>query len=108
MNWYLWAHERQRHDNGATYYEHIGTKWWVEIHRLDDPIVSIMLTEDPDGSYWGWQDTGEESKPPVMIWPSKAQFDVCFTYGPDLEVKKSKGHIVRLSAKPWLHGENLK
>lgn len=34
-----------------------------------------------------------------MIWPSKIQSDMCFTYGPEAEEKRDKGKQVRLIVK---------
>ena len=32
-----------------------------------------------------------------MIWPSEAQFNVCFPYGPDVEEDRGKGRVLRLA-----------
>jgi hypothetical protein len=90
----MWAHD---HRHG---YQHIGEKWWVEIHGLPDPVVAVHVAEvaedSPDGTHWGWMDARKESEPPSMIWAFRGAFDACFPYGPDLEVEHGKGRIVRL------------
>jgi len=40
--WRMFAHER----NGS--FEHLGERWWVEIHGLPDPIAEVEL-EDGKG-----------------------------------------------------------
>jgi hypothetical protein len=89
--WDLWAH-----DYGHCFV-HIGSRRYVELHHIpDSPIVPIRLTECRDGAYYAWLRTGETA--PSMIWPSSAQFSMCFAYGPEVEVARGKGIVLRLSA----------
>jgi hypothetical protein len=95
--WNLWA-TRSREDN----FWHIGAKRWVELHGLDDPIVPVtveILAEGrhEDDAYYGWQDAGEYDKPPGMIFPRWQLFSMCFTYGPQVEVARGRGRILKLS-----------
>jgi hypothetical protein len=94
-SWDLWAHARK----GS--YQHIGEKWWVEIHQLPDPVVPVTVTlvdkDAPDGTHWGWIDaTGRDHGRPVMIWAFRGAFDMQFPYGPEAEEERGKGRVVRL------------
>jgi hypothetical protein len=92
--WLLWAHDCESGKDGHGRYRHIGAKKYVEIHGLPYPIVAVAVREAADGDYWGWLKTGEAV--PTMIWPSWAQFTICFPYGPEVEVKRGNGEILRL------------
>jgi len=48
MVWRKWCHKQENH------YAHFGSYRYVEIHGLSYPIVEVELTEDPEGSYYGW------------------------------------------------------
>ena len=94
-SWDLWAHARK----GT--YQHIGQKWWVEIHQLPDPVVPVTVTlvgdDAPDATHWGWVSaSGQGRGRPEMIWATRGAFDAQFTYGPEAEEKRGKGHVVRL------------
>jgi hypothetical protein len=93
--WPMWAHNC----NGE--YQHIGERWWVEIHGLPDPVEPVLVTlvpdDSPDGTHWGWIDAdGRDDGKPVMIWAFRGAFDMQFPYGPKAEVEAGKGRIVRL------------
>lgn len=92
--WRLWAHECESGKDGTGAFRHIGKRRYVELHLMNYPIVEVNITEDKNGNYWGWLSKGENE--PKMIWPSKAQFEVCFIYGPEMEVEHGKGEILRL------------
>lgn len=92
--WPMFAHDCEPGKDGRGRYRHIGAKRWVELHGLPHPIVAVDVIEDSSGDYWGWLDT--DGKCPEMIWPSRSQFNVCFAYGPESEVARGKGTILRL------------
>lgn len=54
----------------------------------------VQVTIDPEGTYWGWLETGGDV--PIMVYPHKTLFEVCFPYGYRAEEEKGKGHAVRL------------
>jgi len=91
--WPMWAHDR----NGE--YQHIGDRWWVEIHGLPDPVVPVTVTEvaddAEDGTHWGWIDASRDGRP-CMMWARRFAFDMQFPYGPDAEQERGKGRVVRL------------
>ncbi len=88
--WNMWAH-----DYGKCFI-HIGPKRYVELHGItSSPIVEIRLTEDTTGDYYGWLKTGQDT--PTMIWPSEAQFSMCFAYGPNVEVERGEGQKLRFT-----------
>ena len=57
-------------------------------------IKEVNVTENPAGDYYGWKDKNGEIE---FIWPSEAQRDMCFPYGPKVEEDKGTGVRVRLS-----------
>lgn len=95
--WRMYAHRCDGRD--GAYLAHLGERWWVEIHGLDEPIVPVEVREvednDPAATHWGWLDAGKDT--PVMIWHVRAAFNMCFPYGPQAEVDAGKGRIVRLA-----------
>ena len=99
MTWYMFAHayEGKHQYAGREMFMHIGHFNYVKAHMLDEPIVPVVVNEKEDGDYWGWIDVDKTE--PTMIWPTETQFRMCFTYGPDAEVARGKGRIVRLSLK---------
>lgn len=89
--WVMYAHEYPKG------FMHIGSWKYVHLHMLADPIVEVVVREQEDGRYWGWMDSGKDR--PTMIWPSEAQFRICFPYGPDAEEARGRGRILRLSVE---------
>ncbi len=92
--WTAFAYDCEPGKDGRGRYRHIGHRHYVKLHGLDDPIVAVTLTEDSQGDYWGW--LASDAAEPSMVWPSKVQFTMCFPYGPEAEVKRGKGKILRL------------
>lgn len=82
---------------GKFVYLHFGTKRFVELHGLHKPIVPVVLTEDPEGSYWGWLQTGDTTV--CMVWPSKKQLEMCFPYGTKADADQGYGRVVRMRAE---------
>lgn len=87
--WAMFAH---RYPTG--HFVHVGPEFYVKNHLLNDPIIPVTVSEEPNGRYWGWIVTGEDT--PRMIWPSEVQFKMCFPYGPEAEQERGRGRIVRL------------
>lgn len=96
-HWDMYAYKYADINGGRVLYMHIGSKDWVEIHMLPNPIVKVDVNEDVDGDYYGWLRAGKNS--PTMIWPSLAQFTMCFPYGLEVEITKGEGEILRLSVE---------
>jgi len=93
MKWLKYA---QRFLSGG--YKNIGEAWWVALHG-PDTVHPVTVTEDPEGDYYGWRETGEAPNSfPKFIWCSLAQLDMCFPQG------VPKDEIVRLSITAG-HGE---
>ena len=87
--WKMWAHFYKN------LFRHCGSKRYVEIHHIDEPIVPVVLTESPTGRYWGWlENDGKDT--PTMIWPSKMQVEMCFPYGPKAESDRGRGRLIQL------------
>lgn len=91
--WQLHAHEI-----APGLFQNVGKKRWVELFRaigVTDPVVSVTVTEDSDGPYWGWLASGETT--PTMIWRSKLQFEMQFPYGVEREVELGRGVVLHLT-----------
>lgn len=93
MSWNMFAYEYDR--NGRKFFMHIGPEFYVRIHGLSEPIVPVIVTENPNGEYWGWFETGSSEPDYCVLWPSEGQFRMCFAYGPDAEAKAGRGRIAR-------------
>lgn len=80
------------------YFHASPNRWWVEIHGIDEPIVTVTVRErvdsDPPSNYWGWLETGDDKY--IFIWPSKLQVEMCFPYGTAVEEARGKGRLVNL------------
>jgi hypothetical protein len=66
---------------------------FVRLHGAKE-VVAVNVRENKDGRYYGWLGTGRNF--PQFIWPSEAQRDMCFPYGPASEEKLGRGRRVRL------------
>lgn len=110
--WKLWAHRR---DNGT--YWNVGARKWVEIHRLDHPIVAVLVEEilgDPyadEVTHYAWQYVEghryRKGDAPTMIQvrtgndpadPKRAMMflNMCFAYGVQASIDSGDGSIVAL------------
>lgn len=84
-------------------YNHVGCKRFVQAHYLKEPVVPVRVTEDPEGSHYGWIDT--DATKPSMIFPHLIQFRCCFPYGLEAHEKAGKGRAVRLRIEHHEHNE---
>lgn len=84
------------------YYTHFGinsvtARVWG--NKPSDVIkVRMMIapdqTESEPPDYWGWWSYTDKRF--HMIWPSKAQFSICFPYGYKANEKRGEGKAYRL------------
>lgn len=97
--WLLWADRRKsgRPGDATEEYYDIGEKWWTQMHGPSH-LVPVQLVEDNEGNYWGWMDSRNENREPAMVWPSRAQFAMCFAYGPEAQVESlaARGHVGKI------------
>jgi len=63
--------------------------------KVPEPMYKIELALDESGKYYGWLDY--ETREYSMIWPSRAQFRCCFTYGVEAEEERGRGKAVRFT-----------
>lgn len=94
------ASKHAHHHTGAPIYFYASpSRRWVELHRSSDPIVPVRVREwsegDPPSPYFGWLDASDTTHY-TMVWPSEAQLDMCFIYGPEAEEARGRGRKVRL------------
>jgi len=96
--WVMYAHRFKEHDSEELVYMNFGEQWWVKMHGLADPIVKVELTEDLDGTYYGWIDN-TRSGIPEMIQPHEGMFEMQFPYGSMAEADHGRGRMVRMTVK---------
>jgi len=88
-----------------TMYAHKTERGWRDIYssagavqmcdgKEPQPIYQIKVTVDPKGEYFGWHDFSNDSL--SMIWQSRVQLEMCFTYGIEAAIKRGKGKDVLL------------
>lgn len=92
-----WRMHAVRLGDGLLHYVHRDRRstamYGVEpVLELDARIVEDA---DPAATHWGWLPAGKVE--PIMIYPVRALFSMCFPYGPKAEVEAGKGRIVRLA-----------
>lgn len=94
--WRMWALVVSSPPYAQPYYEP-DHRLYANAYRLkDEPSpVPVLVTEAEDGPYYGWIDKDKDT--PVMIHGSEGLFRMCFAYGPQAEVDRGKGRIVRLN-----------
>ena len=69
---------------------------------FEEPIVQLSVRErvagDPESGYWGWlkKDARGSEDRYTMVWPSRVQLDMCFPYGPQVEMDHGCGRVVNL------------
>lgn len=99
--WKMFAHEVDYGQEGREIeFHHLGPKWWTEMHDLDEPIVEVEVTEDPDGTYYGWIEFDDKHvRVPCMIQPDELRFRMCFNCDPEDYVKAGSGEILKLSVR---------
>lgn len=89
-----WAMHGHRNDHQPGTYLHVETHRDIVAMYGDDEIVALTVTEDPDGTYLGWLPTGDTDL--VMVqWHTI--FSMQFAYGPQAEVERGNGEVVRVS-----------
>lgn len=80
------------------HFAHVGTRHYVQMHMMDYPVVKVLVTEDPQGAYWGW--LSHKATEPCMIWPGEKLFSVCFGEPPRQAELRGLGHVLRLRVEP--------
>lgn len=85
--WHMWAIPR------GEQFSDPGDRRYAKHFSSEIEPVPVVLTEDPDGPYWGWLPAEEQI--PTMIHPRRSLFRMCFHYGPEAEQAAGRGRIVR-------------
>ena len=83
---------------GTYWYPYTSKKITEMYLSRGEVAVEVSLKESDAGSYWGWIDPKGDHY--SMVYPDKKLFNMCFPYGPEIEVSKSRGRIVRLNITP--------
>ncbi len=90
--WTMWAGDRK------TYFSRpMPTRDMAKLCVDEEQLVEVLVQEDPDGRYYGWQDAVRTSDFPSMIWPTAHQLEMCFPNGTKPSVERGEGRVVRLS-----------
>lgn len=92
-SWVMYAQHQDRVVDGREFF-YFGDREWVEMCYGGD-VQAVELVEDPEGQYWGWLPVDDDE--PTMVQPHYGMFSMQFAYGPDAEVDRGNGQIVRLS-----------
>lgn len=92
--WEMWANEC------GGEFRHVGTRWYVELYEMDEPVVPVLVEVCVDGPYWGWIERDERE--PALIQPSEMLFNMQFPYGYKRELERGPdgGQLVRLRITP--------
>lgn len=77
-------------------FQHIGTKFYVELHGSNDPTVQVAVEECPTGKYWAWWDM--ERQVFMWMWRAKFMVEMCFPDSGESAIKNGEGEIVQVSA----------
>ena len=97
--WRMHAGRDEYHEGGFIYFGDPRT-----IKMYDVEPVEVELTENPEGSYYGWLETGEDI--PVMIQPHIHMYNIQFAYGPEAEIRQGRGITLRFNVVEVIHGES--
>lgn len=98
-----YAHKSDR--LGAPRYYHASlNRKWLSYFCSSWPVVTIRLRECKEGdspsTYWGWVDVKTPDRY-TMVSPTRAQFVLCFQYGPEVSEQVGKGRAVNLIAEEF-------
>lgn len=91
-----WSMHAGGSDREGRYLDVYDEAWMVRANG-EDP-VAVTVTEDPEGPYYGWVDTGDER--PCLIRDSEFIFGAQFTYGVEPEIRRGRGRVIRLTITP--------
>lgn len=103
-SWRMFA-GRPGHGTAGREFANFGDDWYVRLYGHEP--VAVELVEDPDGTYYGWIEADNPESPrdhkftgvPEMIQPHEGMFSMQFAYGPQAEVERGRGEIVRMSCR---------
>lgn len=61
----------------------------------NDPVLQIIVQEDPAGEYWAWWDNNKQT----FDYLSRTihMVRICFPYGPEAEQARGRGELLRVS-----------
>lgn len=89
------AGEDRRHPGGFLDFGHPAM-----VRMCGREPVEVVLTEDPDGGYYGWLQLAHLHYPaydePHMVQPHAGLFEMQFPYGSAAEVERGHGEVVRM------------
>ena len=93
--------------DGTEFFNHVEpSKWANSLYPKGDDgfVYEVELSPHPDQvrrkgdcqqqQYWGWLKTGGDRY--EMVYPSYAQFSMCFAYGFEAEEARGRGKAFRL------------
>jgi hypothetical protein len=96
--WQAYCVRRVR--DGHPAYAHFGSEGWVRMCFPGMMCVPVTLTEDPEGTHYGWVEPDEDIS---MVQPSYPQFQMQFPYGWQSEQKLGRGRMVRVQVEERDH-----
>jgi hypothetical protein len=92
----LYCNKCELHDKSGYWYAHLFPSEMQVRMCGDDPILKVLVTEDPNGTYFGWE-YSDKDYGFTMIYPNMQLVDICFPYGVKAAVKAGQGRIVKLT-----------
>ncbi|TDC02644.1 hypothetical protein E1091_00135 [Micromonospora fluostatini] len=105
--WRMWARRQVNAPDGRDF-RYFGSAETVARPWLGSgKPTEVELTEDPDGSYWGWIDCQGETGHagiPVMIEPHEGMFRMQEPNGFDGKAARGYGEIVRMTLRKLRDG----
>ncbi len=90
-----WRMFAGRSSVGSRPFQRFGDERTVRFCGLDP--VEVVLTEDGNGSYYGWLNAGTDS--PVMVQGDERLFRMQSPDGFRTDVERGRGEIVRMSCR---------
>jgi hypothetical protein len=68
-------------------------------------VVEVLVRAPADGethTHWGWWEEvgllGRQVRKFTLVWPTRAQVEMCFTYGAENEERRGRGKLMPVVA----------
>ncbi len=92
--WVYWAHPHRDEHRGLDTFRHVfPTKFQVSLCGSEPP-VQVLLTEDPEGPWWSWEDFSKNEI--SMIYPHRYLLEMCSPDFFDRDISQGRGQMLRL------------
>jgi len=92
-DWVMFAGRDKENAGFSDFFDH---PEYVKMYGHQE-IVLVDVTEDAEGPYYGWLQTGENR--PSLIQPREIMYSTQFAYGPERAEAAGQGRTIRLSVE---------